>query len=180
MGIRDFGFILVVAVALAVGITAATTLGADDALRNEIAARLKPIDREPRGLDLLVDGAPGDAVEGVQIAVLFLVLGGFITTIAGASLATWHRRRDIYPSERWAQALYAAFVFQSCALAAAISVCALVAIALSEFGDYSFVASMIALVLILNLACNVFGVASWRTLQLAGSRMSPLVPLSFA
>ena len=156
------------------GVTAAVDafLGSADSLTSHVGAVLRyvpPPRHTSGGMDLIyVCFVPSDLIRGQQIALLLLLFGGVPAALLGAGLRRGVKRP--WPAA-WASLFLAAVVFQLNSLAFTLFLFSLFA---AHGPPLDAAAGAIpAGVFLLAITCNIWGLRSWRALQLGAHETPP-------
>ena len=163
--------IVVGGMALAVSGALAAILGISDILPGEVLVALKPVERvvhpsEDSGLIIHVDSPPTGVERGIQLGLVGLLLGGVPVAILGTALAARRSNRGRRWSRAWGSVFRAGFVFQ---LSSLVFTAFLLVLGLWLSYDASATAREIlafAGPLLFGVVCGLWGVRSWRVLQL--------------
>jgi len=151
-------------IAAAVGFGLVAVLGASNVLPREIAVVLTSAEASNGPGDIIVDGAPTDAVRGGQLVLLSLLVGGVPAAILATVLAA-RRSNEKRWAAWWANVFLAGLVFQLCSLifTAFLLFLLLYAAIDSAAGAHELFPHVAAL--LLSVVCSIWGLHSWRALQ---------------
>jgi hypothetical protein len=164
--------IVVGGVALAVSYAVTAILGISDTLPGEVLGIFRPVEQpseDARHIIIHVDGVPTGVEAGFQLGFLSLLLGGVPAAILGWALAARQSNRDRHWSGTWGNVFLAGFVFQlsSVVFTAFLLVLLLWAASDSALDTLEIVGlACIVLVFLFAVVCGLWGLRSWRVLQL--------------
>lgn len=166
--------VVVAALALAVAIAVASALETSDLLRTEILIVLRDVEAPAalRGFGI-APGPPNEVARGMALAVQVLPLGGIPAAIMGAALAARQRKRPPQWSSVAGSISFGGFVFQLCSVMSTAFLLLLLFVTAAEYvvvfgGGFLVDGGVFAKGLSLVLAWNLWGLLSWRALQLHG------------
>ena len=163
--------IVVGGMALAVSCALAAILGVSDLLPGEVLKALTPVERvelpsEDGGFNIIrVTPEATGVARGIGIGLLSLLLGGVPVAILGTALAARQSNRGRWP-RAWGNVFLAGFVFQ---LSSVVFTAFLLVLLPWLAHDTSATAwEMLAFAgpLLVGVVCGLWGVRSWRVLQL--------------
>ena len=159
--------IVVGGMALAVSVALAAIFGISDALPGEILVALRPVDErsEDRGVIIVGNSVTG-AARGFQLGLLSLLLGGVPAAILGTALAARRPNRERRWSGTWGNVFLAGFVFQLSSVA--FTAFLLVLLLWAAYDSAAHVEEVVSFAgpLLLGVVCGLWGLRSWRNLQL--------------
>jgi hypothetical protein len=175
--------VVVSAMAVAVGLVVVAVLVVSDALPSEIVAALKPVERrtsasdETGGLVIVhVDGVPTGVARGIQWGLLALFVGGVPAAIVAAALLRWPSREAQW-SQTWGTAFLAGFVFQLGSVVLTTFLLALILWAAYDLASEGPELILPAGLLLVAVATGIWGLRSWRILQLQVEPTPSMIPL---
>jgi hypothetical protein len=169
-----FGVGITVATAMGVAAAADAFLSGAESLAAAVRIALPhvPPPDTTGGIDLIHICFPySDLIRGKQIALLALLVGGVPAAMIGAGLEAGVRRPW---SGAWATAFLAGLIFQVNSLVFTVFLLFLVAVPTTIFAPLAVAVATAGGILCL-IACNIWGLHSWRALQLAARETPPRV-----
>jgi hypothetical protein len=158
--------VVVSAIALAVGFSAAAVLGTFDVLARDIAFALTHESANSvDGEIVIVDGPPTGAGRAIQLGLLGLLFGGVPAAILAGALAARQRHRRRRWSAGRANIFLAGLVFQLSSLL--VTAFLLFLLLWAAFDSVAHAQDLIEFAgpLLLSIVCSLWGLHSWRGLQ---------------
>jgi hypothetical protein len=163
--------------ALAVGFAVAAVLGVSDALPSDILVALRPMERlTQEDQSIIIDNPPTGVARGIQLGLLGLLFGGVPAAILATALAARRRNRERGWSGDWGKVFFAGFVFQ---LSSLVFTAFLLLVLLWAAYDSEAQAKEVVSFggpLLLSVVCGIWGLRSWRALQLDVQTPATITP----
>ena len=172
-------WIIVMIVAFAVGFAMVAIVAVSGTLPAAIATGLTTTaPAHDSGWLIIVHSSPTGVLRGVQLSLLFLLLGGVPAAILATVLGAWPGLFGLRWSAGWWNVFLGGFVFQLSNLVLSLFlllVLYLTAPVSMTSADFLLIAGP----LILNVVCSLWGLRMWRRLQ-AATYDAPTVIISTA